>query len=200
MTIPPQKASDIARSIRDDLLLPNFGASPSPTRNSRQSPNDKSPLPHLKIQVAKLTCDKTTINLLLFSFSSAPFGTLACTGAILPPTPGLLELGRGFVTREAAIAAAARDEVACIDSASASASGSAPAAVGAEEEVDVDVGLKTGAEADIFDAFIGPGWVGVDVEARRLGGVVLRVVDMAERVGFWIEQTRIYGRDTASYT
>jgi hypothetical protein len=123
------------------------------------------------------TCERTTISLFLFSFSSALFGTLACTGAMLPATPGLLEFGNGLVTLEAAIAAAARLDVASIDG-SASSSSALPSFT-ASEVLPLPiglVGLKTGAEADIFEA-LGEG-ASVD-DARRFGGVEL-LFDMAK--------------------
>lgn len=98
----------------------------------------------------------------------------------MPETPGLLEFGNGLVTLDAAIAAAARLDVASMDgsasSSSAPSSLTAEASTGPDEEIGL-VGLKTGAEADIFDAFA-PG-ASVD-DARRLGGVEL-LFDMARQ-------------------
>lgn len=99
---------------------------------------------------------------------------------MLPDTPGLLEFGNGLVTLDAAIAAAARLDVASIDGSASSSSASSSLNVGPLADVGVIglLGLKTGAEADIFDAF-GDG-ASVD-DARRLGGVEL-LFDMARVV------------------
>ena len=101
---------------------------------------------------------------------------------MFPATPGLLEFGNGLVTLEAAIAAAARLDVASIDGSSSSSS-ALPSFATSELALFVEavgviglVGLNTGAEADIFEALAD----GASVDdARRLGGVEL-LFDMAK--------------------
>ena len=89
---------------------------------------------------------------------------------MFPVTPGLLELGNGFVTLELAIAAAIPPlDVSPFISPSMDSS--------LIVETSGLEGLNTGAEADIFDAFgLGPGGP-VLLDALLLGGV-LDLVDM----------------------
>jgi hypothetical protein len=123
-----------------------------------------------------LTCDSTTISLLVFSFASLLLGTLACCGTKSAPAAALLDPGSGRVTRLAAIAAAIAEAVAEDELSpawSASSLGAAPSLFdGAGLAGRGCAGLKTGAEADILDAFGGfGGGEGSGLEMRRLGGV-----------------------------
>lgn len=111
----------------------------------------------------------------MFSLSSAVFGTLACTGAIFPVTPGLLEFGRGRVTLEFAIAAAVTDDADAEPDAKGLTSSGESASRGGEgsDEGRGREGLKTGAAADIREALATDGTAGMELDARRLGGVEL---------------------------
>ncbi len=104
----------------------------------------------------------------MFSFSSVDLGTLACTGAIFPGTPGLLEFGKGFVTLELAIAEAITLEV---DASPFSSPFIVSSLILVEDEGNGLEGLKTGAEADIFEAFA-EGAGACEPDARRFGGVL----------------------------
>lgn len=101
---------------------------------------------------------------------------------MLPVTPGLLEFGKGLVTLLLAIAAAAKDDTEALFDGSTSSVESPSAGGDGSEAGRGRAGLKTGAAADILEALAADGKAGVDVDARRLGGVVLRS-GILERAG-----------------